>query len=219
MHAYLIIGKDKELIAEKAQQFASIHKADVVPYHLQKINDVRDIESMTKLSVQTPTAFFIEDIDNATPDALNAFLKQLEEPGKNIFYILTARSEDKVLPTILSRCQIVRVMNRRTADLGNGKTERLRNKETEGVDFIAASLGTQLQIIDKIKKREEAIGFVQDLIERLHKGLISQAQTFDPYTLTTCLEEAQRTLTALEKNGNVTIQLTRMIVRFKSEKH
>jgi DNA polymerase-3 subunit delta' len=51
--------------------------------------------------------FIIREIERATPPAANALLKTLEEPPPQVVLLLTAARRDQVLPTILSRCQIV----------------------------------------------------------------------------------------------------------------
>lgn len=51
--------------------------------------------------------FVISDIERASLPAANALLKTLEEPPPQIILLLTAARRDQVLPTILSRCQIV----------------------------------------------------------------------------------------------------------------
>ncbi len=48
-------------------------------------------------------------VENMTKEAINAILKFLEEPGKNVYAFLTTNNENNVLPTILSRCQILRL--------------------------------------------------------------------------------------------------------------
>jgi len=53
--------------------------------------------------------FLINDIDLSTVQAQNKMLKIIEEPPENVIFILTATNEDKVLQTIKSRCQILRV--------------------------------------------------------------------------------------------------------------
>jgi DNA polymerase III subunit delta' len=51
--------------------------------------------------------FIIREIERATPPAANAFLKTLEEPSPHVILLLTAVRRDQVLPTILSRCQVI----------------------------------------------------------------------------------------------------------------
>ncbi len=51
--------------------------------------------------------FIIREIERATPAAANALLKTLEEPSPHVMLLLTCVRRDQVLPTILSRCQVV----------------------------------------------------------------------------------------------------------------
>ncbi|NYE57550.1 hypothetical protein [Carboxydothermus ferrireducens] len=51
----------------------------------------------------------LEEVDKMTLDAANAFLKTLEEPPAGVTYLLIATMPEKVLPTIHSRCQKVKV--------------------------------------------------------------------------------------------------------------
>jgi len=204
MHAYIIIGKDEELIKDQARSLAESHLAKLTPFNLEKIADVKELSKLTRLTL-SKTAFFIEHVDEATTDALNAFLKQLEEPGENIIYILTARSEEKVLPTIVSRCQIVKVQNSKFKIQSEGTNE-----------FVKNNIGQQFIQLDKIKKREDAIVFMQELIEELHQQLLTSKDS--NLSLVTCyLSQSQQTLTALLKNGNVTSQLTRFVVAVNRE--
>ncbi|MCX6726654.1 MAG: AAA family ATPase [Candidatus Shapirobacteria bacterium] len=50
---------------------------------------------------------FIPDIDLLHLEAQNALLKMLEEPGDNNYFFLTTSQPQKLIPTILSRCQII----------------------------------------------------------------------------------------------------------------
>ena len=47
-------------------------------------------------------------VETMTPIAVNSLLKFLEEPGRNIFAFLTTENETKILPTIISRTQVLR---------------------------------------------------------------------------------------------------------------
>ncbi|MCR5506083.1 MAG: hypothetical protein K6F07_03725 [Bacilli bacterium] len=46
-------------------------------------------------------------IENMTEQAINSILKFLEEPGKNVYAFLTTNNENSILPTIISRCQVL----------------------------------------------------------------------------------------------------------------
>ena len=52
---------------------------------------------------------YIPEADNLNPESQNALLKNLEEPGKNNYFILTTSKPQLLLPTILSRCQKIKI--------------------------------------------------------------------------------------------------------------
>ena len=74
-------------------------------------NSVEDIRSLTEQVRFTPQAgkykvYIIDEVHMLTTQAFNAFLKTLEEPPPYAIFILATTEKHKVLPTILSRCQI-----------------------------------------------------------------------------------------------------------------
>lgn len=74
-------------------------------------NSVDDIRSITD-QVHVPPqdgryrVFIIDEVHMLSNSAFNAFLKTLEEPPANVIFILATTEKHKVIPTILSRCQI-----------------------------------------------------------------------------------------------------------------
>ncbi|EKE05847.1 MAG: DNA polymerase III, delta prime subunit [uncultured bacterium] len=177
MHAFLLINSDPI-------QFAKKQNAKVVPFILQKIEDARELKKFVKFSFSEKTAILIENIDTTTPETSNAFLKNLEEPTKNIIYILTAENLSNVLPTIVSRCEVVR-----TQDIGY----RIYDKDINYKDAL------------NIKDREEAIKFIENLIYIDH-----EKQIFEN------MENYLNTINNLKANGNVSLQLTNLVVRMES---
>ena len=53
--------------------------------------------------------YILHLIENMTIEAINAILKFLEEPGMKIYAFLTTNNESSILPTIISRCQLMRL--------------------------------------------------------------------------------------------------------------
>lgn len=53
--------------------------------------------------------YILHLVENMTPEAVNSILKFLEEPGNEIYAFLTTNNENNVLPTIISRCQLMRL--------------------------------------------------------------------------------------------------------------
>ena len=73
------------------------------------IDQIREIVAETSLApIQANRKIYILDrVDQLGTAAANAFLKTLEEPPDDVVLILLARTRDGVLPTIVSRCQVV----------------------------------------------------------------------------------------------------------------
>lgn len=73
------------------------------------VEQVREIVADTALApIQADRKIYILDrVDQLGASAANAFLKTLEEPEADVVLILLARTRESVLPTIVSRCQVV----------------------------------------------------------------------------------------------------------------
>lgn len=103
----------------------------------------------------------LENGENLTNEAQNALLKNLEELSEDNLFLIGATSESKFLPTILSRCQIVRVKGE--GERGKGETqiqdiEKLLNAEME----------ERFEYVEKLKDKEE---FLFALVEYFHQNL------------------------------------------------
>ncbi len=209
MHAFLIVGDSGQRISKAwpaplvaySEKLAEKLGAKTLEFPLAKIADTRELRNVTKLTFTEPTAIIIDHIDEATEEAANAFLKNLEEPQENISYILTANSLAAVLPTIVSRCQVIKIVNKQSLPL--------RGSEK----FLELTSGEKLAFIDKIKDRGEAKDFVQNLIEVLHFNLLNSAKNRLKRALG--LEILIKTLNNLKSNGNVQLQLTNMVISFE----
>ncbi len=194
MHAYLIVSKQEGDGYKKALEISSKENLKTIDYTLLKIEDAKEIKKVTKFSFSEKTAIIIKDIDNATNEALNAFLKNLEEPNKNLIYILIAKSIDSVLPTIVSRCEVLKISN-------NVATDTDTKEHDEVQKFIDMDINEKLIYVTKIKDREEAKIFIEGIIKLEHSKKRFNYQ-----------EKALKTLASLKANGNVSLQLTAFVV-------
>lgn len=72
------------------------------------VDDIRNITDQVNIPAQDGRyrVFIIDEVHMLSNAAFNAFLKTLEEPPKNVVFILATTERHKVIPTILSRCQI-----------------------------------------------------------------------------------------------------------------
>lgn len=189
MHAYLIIGSSEERIAY-SEKLAKKLKAKIWEFPLAKIDDTRALKTFTALKVTSPTAIYINSIENATEEAQNAFLKNLEEAQPNLYYILTASTLGGVLPTIVSRCEVIKL--------------KIKNYK------LKIPVNPTLADIDRIKNRKEAIEFVRNLIDCWHFNLLNNPENLKNTAQN--LEVAVKTLNNLKANGNVGLQLTNLAI-------
>lgn len=72
------------------------------------VEDIRNITDQVHIPAQDGRyrVFIIDEVHMLSNNAFNAFLKTLEEPPKNVVFILATTERHKVIPTILSRCQV-----------------------------------------------------------------------------------------------------------------
>ena len=114
--------------------------------------------------------YVIHLVENMTSVAVNALLKFLEEPGRSIYAFLTTENESKVLPTIISRTQVLRF---REID----RLEIINNAESAGVlDEDAELLSGFFNDSDTIKNVSESDDYKvakQAIDDQLNSLLIS----------------------------------------------
>ncbi len=72
------------------------------------VEDIRRLNEQVKITPQTGThkIYIIDEAHMLSTQAFNAFLKTLEEPPENVIFILATTEKNKIIPTILSRCQV-----------------------------------------------------------------------------------------------------------------
>ncbi len=72
------------------------------------VDDIRELVQQINIPPMTGKykVYIIDEVHMLTTSAFNAFLKTLEEPPKYVKFILATTEKNKILPTILSRCQI-----------------------------------------------------------------------------------------------------------------
>jgi DNA polymerase-3 subunit gamma/tau len=72
------------------------------------VEDIRNLISQVSFAPQLGThkVYIIDEVHMLSQAAFNAFLKTLEEPPKHAIFILATTEKHKIIPTILSRCQI-----------------------------------------------------------------------------------------------------------------
>ncbi|KKR41627.1 MAG: polymerase III, delta prime subunit protein [Microgenomates group bacterium GW2011_GWC1_41_20] len=204
MHAYLLTGQGISDYGPAVSKLANKLKAKILEFPLKKIEDVRNLNNLLRLSFDKPTLIYCNNIHDAGEEALNAFLKNLEEPQENIFFALTSTSPRRVLPTIVSRCQIVRIKS--------GDSEPMDQNIEEIQTFFKMTTGEKLFYIDKIKDRARAIEFAENMVNFMHRSLHENGLKYDVGLKN--IDLALKTLSRLKGNGNVNLQLSNFVINY-----
>jgi len=198
MHAFIIVCNQKEEVEKEIGKLLDRLEAKRLDFSLEKIADVRNLSSFTKLKTDKRTAIVVRKLENSTIEALNAFLKILEEPQENLFFILTTNDEASLPATTISRCSVIHTKHKK--DSSGSEIAK---------EFLKGSIGQKFQTIEKIKKKDEAVIFIEQLILEFHGMLVTgEAQS----NFANLIKEANITLLNLKANGNVGLQLSRFVV-------
>lgn len=124
MHAYLIVGNENNRLSEINRLISAwnIEPVDTVNLQTEEqsitIADVRAFQKRLLLSPMRSghTAGIIWKAARLTVEAQQAMLKLLEEPPPHAYIICESDAADLLLPTIVSRCQVIRLASEHPVD-------------------------------------------------------------------------------------------------------
>lgn len=163
---------------ESIMQGNSLDVIEIDAASHRKVEDAEDLINRVNLGTYGSRykIYIIDEVHMLTDHAFNALLKTLEEPPKNVIFLLATTEENKVIPTIISRCQ---KLDFKTVD---------RNHLEERIKHIAGAekINIDNTIIHFISKRSN--GCLRDAVSLLDQISVLQEDTkpIDPkevYTL------------------------------------
>lgn len=210
MHAYLISGSTAEKRADKIQSLITLWNvaaSDVVMLENGEeehtgIKDVRAFQKRLQLTpFQSPvTVGIIRQADKLTPEAQNALLKLLEEPPPHARILCETQSADVLLPTVVSRCELVSLTDSENA-------EKHMDAQSSLEVLLSSSIGRKLTLIDTIAKdRTSAKLWTAECIAVLEQKLntLSDVQTKgkERVRVTKLIRKLITALSRLEHNVN-----------------
>lgn len=119
------------------QRSYNIHELDAASNN--SVDDIRELIEQVQIPPQIGhyKVFIIDEVHMLSPAAFNAFLKTLEEPPAHVIFILATTEKHKILPTILSRCQIYNFNRITVTDAAN---HLAYVAEKEGITFEKEAL-------------------------------------------------------------------------------
>ena len=133
-----------------------------------KIDQVRELQhnlSLVPYEAGYKVALILR-FEEAHPSAANAMLKTLEEPPERVVVILTASSAESLLPTIVSRCEVIRLRPLSTEETSKG-LQFLKGLPAEEADHLAHISGGRpgyaIRLIEQPGLFEQRLAWLEDL--------------------------------------------------------
>ena len=179
--------------------FASGRSMNIYELDAASNNSVDDIRALVEQVRFAPSVgdykiYIIDEVHMLSAAAFNAFLKTLEEPPKHAIFILATTERHKILPTILSRCQLFDFKRISTTDIQN-QLAHVANQENIVTDKQALYLIAQkadgamrdaLSLFDRLASTEQGAVTYSSVLENLN--LLDYQHYFE---LTTFLHNTQ----------------------------
>ncbi len=154
-----MINQDSAESPVKDEDFAfNIFELDAASNN--SVDDIRNLTDQVRIPPQTGKykVYIIDEVHMLSQSAFNAFLKTLEEPPAHAIFILATTEKHKIIPTILSRCQIFDFKRIGVLDIKNylvkiAKDEKV-NADDDALHIIAqkadGALRDALSIFDRV---------------------------------------------------------------------
>ena len=225
IHSILITNSNRQQRKEEAIKIAEKFLKKTIVNHPDfseieskdslKISQVRQLQKNLNLKPYSADykVVLIKDAEKITLPAQHALLKTLEEPPANSIIILTIQSKDLLLPTIVSRCQVIRLKDNK--NINDQIDEKGKDFLFEQINnLVKASAGQRLLMAEKISKdKEQTIEFCQKqlLAWRL---LMLQKNSFSRKKIVQNLHQIQQALMLLKSNVNHKLVLENLLISY-----
>ncbi len=144
-------------------------------YYVRPVGRMRAIspETMGEMMVNLQTkslkgrakVVIIEQAEALTKESANKFLKTLEEPSSKTYFILLTSRGERLLPTIKSRCQIIRLVPLSESAMRNVCKDELKLNETETDFVVKLSRGRRSKALQLAPSLSEYKKDAADLLE------------------------------------------------------
>lgn len=194
----------------------------------RKVEDARDIlEKIQYIPVNGKyKIYIIDEVHMLTKEAFNTLLKTLEEPPENVIFILATTEPQKVLETIISRCQRFDFRRITTEDIVNhlkniSKLEKIKI-EDEALFTIAKNaaggMRDSLALLDQVSVLGSTSSITSEDVNKLLGRLsFDMLNEFSDKIIQSAPQEAIELLDKIYNSGNEPVQiLTNLLAYFKN---
>lgn len=138
------------------------------------VDDIRSLIDQVRIPPQTGKykVYIIDEVHMLSQAAFNAFLKTLEEPPKHAIFILATTEKHKIIPTILSRCQI---FDFKRITVQDAKEHLAEVAKSQGIEFEDDALHIIAQKADGAMR--DALSIFDRVVSFSGKNLTREAVT------------------------------------------
>ena len=235
-HAYLVVGEDslysdefilsfvkaifclenknKEFYScENCKNCNSINHGNYVDfYKLSSETSIKKDEIQTLKSDLSVKSFYgkkiywIKDIEKMTEQAANSLLKILEEPEDDIIAILSCKNISAILPTIISRCQQVKLIGH-SENIEIEQNEELITITNEYIKrYMRKPHLANIYLLEKLKSKDEVVEFFKYLSMEVSKSYSDEIAS-DVVNISKVQEKILQAQADLNGNVNATLVL------------
>ena len=161
----------------------NIHELDAASNN--SVEDIRSLIEQVRIIPQVGrySVFIIDEVHMLSAAAFNAFLKTLEEPPAHAIFILATTEKHKILPTILSRCQIYDFNRIRVEDavdyLKYIASEEGITADEESLNLIAQKADGGMR--DALSMFDKAVSFCGTTLDYRHVAQTLNVLDYDTY--------------------------------------
>ena len=161
----------------------NIHELDAASNN--SVEDIRTLIEQVRIIPQVGrySVFIIDEVHMLSAAAFNAFLKTLEEPPAHAIFILATTEKHKIIPTILSRCQIYD-FNRIRVEDSVGYLKHIASQEgitadEESLNLIAQKADGGMR--DALSMFDKAVSFCGTTLDYRHVAQTLNVLDYDTY--------------------------------------
>lgn len=178
MRSFIIAAQIEAKAFEIANEISTqnkIDKFDISVEEFEKAIGIEDVRKLQKNLYLKPLksehkALIINAYRGITIDSQNALLKILEEPPFSSFIFLLVQSENILLPTVLSRCKVIKLEGNTQSQVSKEEVEKLID------NLKSQDPGEKLKMAQDFgKTREDAISWIEDAIIGIRENMISSS--------------------------------------------
>ena len=195
-----------------------------------KIEDIRTFKEKIQFKPYDAhkKVFILRDAERLTNESANAILKILEEPPADAVIILVASSPSQLLPTVVSRCHLIRQISKPFSSVGDDAISNMVGRFLESDDYEQ-----QRMLIDDMSALERSLceQILQELVCVFRDILFSQLEVdvkgymsaqsktfisrwagrFDTTALGYLIDEVLQTKTNIKGNANIKLSIDLLI--------